>query len=175
MKAIIISGTPGTGKTKLAKALESKGLGFYVDINKIIKEKNLKVGFDKKRDCKIINEKKLVNIVESIIKNSKKTPIIESHIAHYVNPKLCKICFILRCNPKILKKRLKSRKYSKEKIEENCEAEKLDVILIEALEKKHKICEIDTSNKKIEDTLNEAVRILKGKRKCKYGFINWNI
>ena len=41
MKVIIISGTPGTGKTTLAKKLAKKLDFEYIDINKIIKKYGL--------------------------------------------------------------------------------------------------------------------------------------
>ena len=45
-----------------------------------------------------------------------------------------------------IKKRLVKRKYSKEKIRENLDAEILDVCLVEALENKHKVKVVDTTN-----------------------------
>ena len=51
---IIISGTPGTGKTTLAKKLMAKLNYPLLNINKFIKEKKLSEGYDKKRRSEII-------------------------------------------------------------------------------------------------------------------------
>ena len=56
---MVVSGTPGTGKTTLAKSLAKKLKYSYIDVNEIIKENKLEEGFDKKRKSKIIDTKKL--------------------------------------------------------------------------------------------------------------------
>ena len=55
------------------------------------------------------------------------------------------LCIITKCNLKVLEKRLKNKKYSKEKIRENMDAEIFDVCLNEAKENKHKIMIVDTT------------------------------
>src|SRR3989344_2311392 len=61
---------------------------------------------------------------------------------------------ITKCNIKELKKRLEKRKYSKQKIRENLDAEILDVCLIEALNNKHKVKVIDTTKGFNQNKLN---------------------
>ena len=57
MKAIVVTGTPGTGKTFVAEYI-AKRLGFQrVDINRWKKE--LSIGFDRKRNTTILDMKKL--------------------------------------------------------------------------------------------------------------------
>jgi broad-specificity NMP kinase len=47
MKKIIVTGTPGTGKTTLAKKLSKKLKYAYIDVNNVIKENKLKEGYDR--------------------------------------------------------------------------------------------------------------------------------
>ena len=49
MKAICVSGTPGTGKTTLAKKLATELDCSYVDVAALIKKEDLDTEFDAKR------------------------------------------------------------------------------------------------------------------------------
>ena len=54
-KFVIITGTPGTGKTTVTKLLSEKGWISY-DITSFVKEKSLFLGYDIIRDSLIIDE-----------------------------------------------------------------------------------------------------------------------
>ncbi len=48
--AILVSGTPGTGKTTIAKKIAKQKCYKYIDVNKIIsKNKKVVLGYDRKR------------------------------------------------------------------------------------------------------------------------------
>lgn len=143
-KAIIVSGTPGTGKTTTAKKLARKIKGTYLDVNAVIKKYNLAEGYDNKRKSKIVDAKKLSKILIKLINESEKTLVIDSHLSHYLPNKYVKECVICKCSLDKLRRRLKKRGYGKAKIEENAEAEIMDVCLNEARENRHKIKIVDT-------------------------------
>ena len=147
MKIIIITGTPGTGKTVLAKKLANLLNFTYIDVNQIIKSNKLKSNYDKKRSTYIININKLNRILISLVKNTKKSLIIDSHLSHYLPSKLVDLCIVTKCDLKVLIKRLKKRKYSLNKIRENIDSEIFDICLNEAIEDNHNIMIIDTSKK----------------------------
>jgi len=48
---IVVSGTPGTGKTTLAKEISTRYDLPYVDVNEIIKKDRLSEGFDEENEC----------------------------------------------------------------------------------------------------------------------------
>ena len=188
MKVVIVSGTPGTGKTTLSRKLTKRLKFRYIDVNKIISEYNLSEGYDRKRKTRIVNVNKLnkvlikeINILTKnyIIKNSRifnpekyklffdngkyneKLPIknkkfkknikkykgiiIDSHLSHYLPRKYVDFCIVTKCDIKELNKRLKKKKYDKNKIQENLQAEIFDICLNEARQRKHKILIADTT------------------------------
>ncbi|MCD6547650.1 MAG: adenylate kinase family protein [Nanoarchaeota archaeon] len=168
---LIISGTPGVGKSSVAKELSKKLNAKLVDLEKIAKENNIVVTYDKKAKSYVVDESKLTKVIKKQIKDGNY--IIPSHLSHFISPKIVDLCVVLRCNPKELEKRLKKRKYSKEKIKENILAEILDVCLIEAVEIGHKVHEINTTNKKISEIVDEIIKVLKKRKKRKIGVVKW--
>ena len=143
-KVVCVSGSVGTGKTTYAKRLAKELKARYIDVNKVIKENNISEGYDKKRKCKIVDIKKLNNILEKIIKESKESLVIDSHMSHFLNPNLVDYIVITKTSLKKLKNRLKKRGYSKSKIEENLEVEIMDICLNEAKELGHKVKIVNT-------------------------------
>lgn len=150
---IIVSGTPGTGKTTLSKKIAKKNNFEYLDVNKIIEENNLSEGYDKEKDCKIIDIDKLNDILIRIIKDSKDL-VIDSHLSHYLPKEIVDKCIITKCDLKELKQRLEKRNYSKEKVRENLDSEIFDTCNIEAKEEGHKPIIIQT-DKDVDKQLKE--------------------
>ena len=58
---------------------------------------------------------------------------------------------MLRANPSVLTERLKQKGFPPQKIQENVEAEALDIILAEAVELCAIVYEVDTSERSVED------------------------
>lgn len=146
MKTIIISGTPASGKTTLGKKL-AKNLGFkFFDLEPILEK--ISEGYDRRKQCRIIDLKKLGREVIKIIKNEKKNLIFSSHLIHHLPKKDVDLCIITRCSDlKQLKKRLEKRGYSPQKVEENLQCEIFGVCLEEAARKGYLIISVDTCKK----------------------------
>jgi adenylate kinase len=153
---ISISGTPGTGKSVVAKMLAEKLNRNLITVSTLRRKGLLEYGYDKKRKTKIIDENDFEKAArKSLVKS--KINVIESHLAHLIKSDFV---FILRTNPVVLEKRLKKRKWPKTKIRENLEAEMLDEITIEALNKNKNIYEIDTSDLDPKKTVAIILKIL---------------
>lgn len=166
-EAIIVTGTPGTGKTTVAMRLAKK-LGYlYVDVNKIISREKLSTGYDRKKKCKVVDENKLSKVLVKMIKNSEQGLVIDSHLSHYLPSDVVDVCFVTKCNLKLLKRRMKRRKYSEQKIRDNLDCEIFDVCLNEAKEAGHNIVVVETDNKVDYDKLIRKINKKSKKEKKK--------
>ncbi|MBU0532512.1 AAA family ATPase [Candidatus Micrarchaeota archaeon] len=151
---IIITGSPGTGKSIIAKKLAKLLDLELIDIKKIVKKKGISTEVD---------IKKLASALKFLKK--KNNYIVEGHLA--CETKLpADYIFVLRTHPNILKKRLKKRKYGKKKLEENLMAEMLDYCTqrVEQVYGK-KPLELDTANKTPEKSVLEIKNAIKQKKK----------
>ncbi|HME86901.1 MAG TPA: AAA family ATPase [Candidatus Nanoarchaeia archaeon] len=148
MKTIVVTGTPGTGKTVISKKIAKQKSYLYVDVKKLIENFKLATSYDKKRDSYVIDtdslNKVLIQIIAVCKQEKVKGVVFDSHLSHYLPKKYVDLCIVTRTTTKKLFTRLKKRKYSKSKIAENMEAEIMEVILDEARHMKHKIKVIST-------------------------------
>ncbi len=144
-KIVIITGTPGVGKTTLVKVLVKK-LGYErVDLHTEYKQISKRYDFEKK--CYVIDYIKLVKLIEERLRETlREGLVIDSHVTHFLPAKLVDLCVVLSCsNLKLLRRRLQKRGYTRLKIQENMDAEIMQVCLQEARERKQKILMFDTA------------------------------
>lgn len=67
---ILITGTPGTGKTSTAAALAEATNLRHINVGDLVKEKNLHDGWDEEFDCYVMNEE-LVSSSPPSLKHSQ--------------------------------------------------------------------------------------------------------
>lgn len=161
---IVVTGTPGTGKTYFTKRVSQLINYNPVYLNDVLINLGFVIDYDAKRRSYIVDIERAVDFVSK--KYGKGRYIIESHISHLVVSKnLIKVCVVLRCSPYILWDRLKNRGYDEKKIRENVEAEILDVIFLEAIDKygKNLVIQLDTS-KGVKSAINSFIRMYRDDR-----------
>ncbi len=158
MKVIIITGTPGTGKTSLAKML-SKELKFkLVKVDKLIDQEKICEAYDQENECKIVDLKKFKKHLIKKIKESKENLIIESHLSHHLPKNQVDLCLVTKTNLKDLNQRLVDRGYSDQKIRDNLDAEIFDLCLTEAQEAGHNLLIVDTTHRLDKEKLIQQIK-----------------
>lgn len=158
---IVITGTPGTGKTKVAEELaDILGIQF-ISIRKIVEKEKI---FEVKGREKVVDIKLLEKILKKTLRNERNY-VIEGHLA--CETKLpCDYIFVLRTHPKELKRRLSGRKYSAAKTRENLLSEMLDYCVQRTSEVyRKKPIEIDTTGKTVGATAGRIAKMIRNKKK----------
>ncbi|MBS7642592.1 MAG: adenylate kinase family protein [Candidatus Bathyarchaeia archaeon] len=161
MKFIVVSGTPGVGKSTISSRLAEKMRFDLIDLNRWLISEGLIIGFDEYRRTSIVDLES-ARIRFSEFKPTRNT-IVEGHLAHLVVPvDSVSLVFIIRCHPIVLAKRLASLGYSVDKILENIEAELLGVCLEEAIDAYGSdiVYEVDNSYRCLDSVVDEMVCII---------------
>jgi adenylate kinase len=176
-RVILITGTPGVGKTTIAKRLTAKLDALYINLTEFTIKQSLILGEDKIRKTKIIDEEKTcIKMAEDINATEKTNIIVDGHYAASVVPKpYVTRVFVLRRNPIELRRLMEKRGFSDAKLRENLASEILDVCLVEALreQEKEKVCELDVTGRTAENVAREVIVILDKRKKCSVIGVDW--
>ncbi len=175
-KAILVTGTPGVGKTTVSHKLASKLDAPYIGITELVKNQKLITNVDEERKTLIADTEKVSKQLQEILAKTEASIIIEGHYAVDVVPKKdVNTVFVLRRDPHELKDALEKRGYEKKKLWENLAAEILDVCLWDALSAcgSDKVCEIDVSGKTVETVVEEMMLVLEKRKDCRHGIVDW--
>lgn len=170
---LIVTGTPGVGKTLFSKKLAEILNLRYISVNDIIFENNFVAGYDEERDSYIIDEDRAKLFIENMLEKEDNI-VFDGHIVVHVVPcKYVDFCIVLRCDPYILWGRLMERGFDEKKVRENVQAEILDVILIEALEKcSDKVIQLNVSED-IDDKIRYFVDMIRGRQGLNSDKVDW--
>jgi len=175
-RLIVVTGTPGVGKTRFSRLLAKKLGAVHVDLGVLATRKKLIIGFDKVRQTYIVDTEKMARALKEALLHSHGNVILDGHFATDVVPsELLDTAFVLRCHPEKLKRRLIRRKIPKRKIAENVRAEILDVCLWDAVNSYglDQVCEIDLSAKKTVAAVAQAMKVLENRLKRRVGIVDW--
>jgi len=135
---LLISGTPGTGKTTLCKKIAEKYKGQIevVNIGEFAKENGFLGDFDEDYQCPELDEDRVVDHLETRMSDpaSVTTMVIDHHGTEFFPERWFDAVFVLRTDNTILYDRLNSRGYTGKKLEDNMQCEIFQTILDEARE-----------------------------------------
>lgn len=151
---ILITGTPGTGKTSMASLLAEALEDFSVmEVGKLVKENHWYSEYDPELDTHLIDEADedaMLDYLEPVMVR-EGNHIVDYHSSELFPERWFHIVVVLKASTEVLYDRLQKRGYSENKVSENMEAEIQCVCEMEARESyKEEILLV-----RINDTLEE--------------------
>lgn len=131
---IIITGTPGCGKTSHSESLVAHlGKGYkHLNISDVAKERDCLEKYDEKLDTHVVDEDRLLDLLENDLREGGA--IVDWHCCDIFPERLIDLVVVLRTDNSILYDRLKKRDYKDNKIQENLDCEIMEVVVQDARE-----------------------------------------
>ncbi|GAB4852398.1 Adenylate kinase isoenzyme 6 [Ancistrocladus abbreviatus] len=129
---ILITGTPGTGKTTVSSALAEATQLCHIEVGELVKQKNLHDGWDEEFECHVINEDLVCDELEDMMEEGGN--IVDYHGCDFFPERWFDRVVVLQTENSILYDRLSKRGYTGSKLSNNIECEIFQVLLEEAKE-----------------------------------------
>lgn len=162
---LVITGTPGTGKTTVAKAIAARLGVTLAEANEVARRRKC----FKKGSRSEVDLGKLEKALRKEL-HGLKGFVAEGHLLCDVKL-ACDACVVLRCNPRVLRKRLKARGYDRKKLADNLLCEALDYCLLkaEACYPAGRVVQVDATK-----TARLVVRVLAAAKSLKGDRADWS-
>ncbi|KAF0696257.1 Aste57867_12955 [Aphanomyces stellatus] len=162
---ILITGTPGTGKTTMSQLLAERTSLRYVNVGDLVrgafvKEKHLHDGRDEDFDCYVLDEDKVVDEMEELMGGADGGVIVDFHTCDFFPERWFDLVVVLRTDNTTLFDRLTQRGYSEKKVTENVECEIMQVVLQDAQESYVPDIVQELPSVTVEDMENNIERIV---------------
>lgn len=162
-RVIVVTGTPGTGKTRFSKTLAKEIQAEYIPLTEYVTKNKLYLAIDRNRASKIIDLNRTRKNIRGLLSGSPGLVIIDTHVPEgVVDREAVKQVFVLRCHPRILKKRLRAKGWNQRKTRENLLAEILDICLVSSINYYglRRVAQLNTSQNSLKSNIALAKRIL---------------
>lgn len=173
---IVVTGTPGVGKSTISRILATRLGAVHVDLSALALREGLILGWDEERETAVADLDRLKKRLEEMASSSGHPLVVEGHYAQdVVPPHEAAFIFVLRKDPWRLKEELESRGFRREKVIENVSAEVLDVCLTEAVATygEERVSEIDVTHESPEEAVEELLSVIHRGRPTGVGRVDW--
>ena len=162
------------GKSELAHGLGGQ-LGLdVIDLSRLVKKKRLYKRFDERTRSYEVDERRVRDYLRTRI--GKRGVVIATHsIGRSIPPGWVRLAIVLRLDPVKLYRRLRARRWTRQKSWENVESELIDVCLEEAVRLigRDRVVEIDTTSLTPAKVLLRALDAVNVKRKQFRSQVDW--
>ncbi|PVH98246.1 P-loop containing nucleoside triphosphate hydrolase protein [Periconia macrospinosa] len=156
---IVITGTPGVGKTTHAEQV-AQNLGFkHISVNQIVKDEGFHEGKDEELGSWIVDEDKLLDYLEATSLSETGGYILDFHACELFPERWIDLVIVLRCDSTVLYDRLTARGYKDRKLEENMDSEIMQVLLEEARESYKEEIVVELKSENTDDVEANVERI----------------
>jgi adenylate kinase len=162
---ILVTGTPGTGKTTISKSLARQLHANYLSLTQLVFDKKLHADFDRQRRTRVVDLDRARAWLKSSLHKSKTITVLDTHISDAAPREYVWKIIVLRCNPILLEARLRRKRWAATKVRENVIAEILDSCYTTAIQYygSKNICQLDTSRAGVRKNVAQCIALLKRK------------
>ncbi|KAF7721406.1 hypothetical protein EC973_004712 [Apophysomyces ossiformis] len=154
---ILVTGTPGTGKTTTSEMIAQVTGLQHVNVGDLVRTKQLHEGYLEEFDTHILDEDKLIDELEDTMKEGGK--IVDFHTCEIFPERWFDLVLVLRADTRTLYDRMEKRGYNQRKIEENMECEIMQVVLEEAREAYAPEIVVELASNTTDDMENNVERV----------------
>ncbi|OOF92271.1 hypothetical protein ASPCADRAFT_210702 [Aspergillus carbonarius ITEM 5010] len=155
---VIITGTPGVGKTVHCEQLaQDTGLR-HLSINQVAKDRGCYDTYDQELQTWIVDEDKLLDAIEDEVLQGGY--LIDWHACDLFPKSWIDLVVVLRCpSTSVHYDRLATRGYNQTKLQENLDAEIFGILLEEAREAFDEEVVVELNSEKDDDVESNCARI----------------
>ncbi|RUP45280.1 P-loop containing nucleoside triphosphate hydrolase protein [Jimgerdemannia flammicorona] len=104
---ILVTGTPGTGKTTTCEMIADATSLQHIDVSRLVKEKGLHEGYNEEFDTFILDDEKLCDELEDVMEEGGK--IVDFHSCEVFPERWFDLVIVLRADNGVLYGRLEQR------------------------------------------------------------------
>lgn len=175
-RVLALTGTPGVGKSSVVGRLRRRGVT-VMPVDELLDEAGVAGAYDPERGSREVDVDALDEAVRARLADAKDPVVVEGHLAHHLA--VTTHALVLRLKPRVLARRLEKRGWPKEKVRENVEAEAIDLILQECVQRfgERRTYELDATGKRRHEVARIVAAVAHQEpahlKNVQIGRVNW--
>ncbi|KAJ8657331.1 hypothetical protein O0I10_006884 [Lichtheimia ornata] len=154
---ILVTGTPGTGKTTTSEAIANATGLQHINVGELVKRKQLHEGYLAEYDTHILDEDKLIDEMEDMMQEGGK--VVDFHTCEIFPERWFDLVLVLRADTSPLYDRMEKRGYNQRKLQENIECEIMQVVLESARESYAQEIVVELPSNNVDDMESNVDRV----------------
>lgn len=156
---VLVTGVPCSGKTSTCEQVAENCGARHVNVGALVKDFSLHDGRDDRFDAFILDEDKLLDHMEEFMGSMDGGNLVDFHSADLFPERWFDYVVVLRVDNGVLYARLEGRGYDTVKIQENIEAEIMQVVVDEVRDAYREEIILELNSDSIEDMDDNVAKI----------------